>query len=144
MGNGNPHVVTINFNFNNGSPIWSVNPNSLPIPPGNAPINWNLSGNGATFPTTNGIVFPAPGLGSKNVLAWPGTTPAFQNVNKYSATDHNNLQEGDPSEVFRYTISVLHNGTTFTHDPDVTNDPPSGPGDELPGGGNPMGGPSRV
>lgn len=143
MPNGNPLTVSINFNYNNGNPIWTVDPQSLPVPPGNAPIQWILSGTGATFPTSNGIVFPAPGTGSKNSIQWPGSTPAYQNVNKYTATDQNNLQVGDPPQVFRYNINVLYNNVAQpTYDPDVTNDPPSGPGDELPGDDG-SGSPSR-
>lgn len=122
--------ISITFNYNNGNPTWNVNPTSLRVPPGNSPLNWNLSGSGATFPSANAIVFPAPGDGSKNANPWPGTMPVTQNVNKVTANDQNNLRRGDPPQTFHYIITVMYGGNAYFLDPDVTNDPPTGGGGE--------------
>lgn len=109
------HDITITFNYNNGTPQWTVTPDPLNVPHGNGKkVVWNL--NGATFPDTGGIVFK-PGSN------WPGTVPAKQNDKKYSS-DEDNRQQGS----YPYTITVNYNGSTYSHDPDVNNDPP--PGDE--------------
>jgi hypothetical protein len=128
---GNPNTVTITFTAGN-PPTWDVNPDSLPVPQGPQQITWLLSNNsspGTEFPNSGGIVF-------KQGSNWPGTTPEKQTATRYTASETNN-NPGPGKQRFRYTINVLSNGAPFDHDPDVSNDPPTGGGggDELPGEG---------
>lgn len=130
MSNGSANPLKVEITFDpNANPQWTVNPPSLPVPPGNSPIIWQLMNSQTTFPNSNGIVFPVPSSGSKNAIQWPGTTPVFQNQHMYFATDVNNLVKDDPPEVFQYEINILFNNSAVpTFDPDVTNEPPSGGG----------------
>ena len=115
------NTAQITFNFNDGSPTWTVSPDSLPVPHGNNQnIIWSLtaqSTQGAVLSTTNGIVF-------KHGSNWPGTNPARQSGTRYTASE-NNANPGPGAVKYRYTINVDYNGTTYSHDPDVSNQPPS-------------------
>lgn len=131
---GNPNTVTIKFTAGS-TPTWNVQPDSLPVPQGPQQITWLLSNDsspGTQFAATNGIVFK-PGSN------WPGTTPSLQTASRYTASEHN-TNPGPGPQRFRYTIHVIHGGQTFSHDPDVSNDPPTGggPGDELPEENRPL------
>lgn len=127
MGN---NTISITFDYNGGSPDWTVDPESLSVPQGPQRILWQLSSSStgdAAFPATGGVVF-------KNGSNWPGSAPAFQNARTYAA-DEVNANPGPGKARYRYTINVVFNGTTYSHDPEVANEPPGpGPGEEPPKG----------
>ena len=113
------HTVNVTFNYNNGNPEWTFNPESLPIPHGpNHNIMWLLGGTpGAVFADSGGIAFDKPGP------HWPGTTPTKQGPKTYTASE-NNSNPGPGHIRYNYSASVVYNGTTYKKDPDVDNYPP--------------------
>lgn len=131
------NTATITFNYNNNNPQWTVSPDSLPVPQGSQNVIWKLSSSsssGTKFVKNSqnqgGIVF-------KPSSNWPGTTPTYQNDTRYTASETNN-NPGPGKQKYNYTINVLYtppggSERTFSFDPDVTNEPPTGPG-PFPGG----------
>lgn len=119
---------TINIDYD-GTNI-SADPDSLVIKAkGTANITWALRNvpAGTKFHSTDGIAFKA-----NNPHAWPGTPPSPQSDTRYTSSE--DVQESNRGK-YNYNITiVLPGGAEKKQDPDVSNDPPSGPPmqDELP------------
>lgn len=121
------YTVTIDYDGTN----ITANPDSLVIKDkGTANISWVL-GNvpaGTKFHSTDGVKFKA-----NNPNAWPGNPPSRQTDSKYTSSE--DVQDSNRGK-YNYNITlVLSDGSEKKEDPDVTNDPPSGPPgpvDELP------------
>ena len=128
---------TIHIDYD-GSNI-TADPDSLVIKEkGTANITWALRNvpAGTKFHSSDGIAFKA-----NNPKAWPGNPPSRQTDSKYASSE--DVQDSNRGK-YNYNITiVLPDGTEKKKDPDITNDPPSGPGLELPdvAQGNPRGGP---
>lgn len=119
------NIITITFDYNGGNPSWQVNPDSLSVQQGQQDIFWQLQG--ADFPTTGGIVFK-PGSN------WPGSAPTRQNAGMYRA-DEVNDNPGPGKRKYGYTITAVYDEQTYSHDPEIVNEPPGpGPGEEPPKG----------
>jgi hypothetical protein len=119
------NTITVTFDYNNDNPLWTIDPDSVPVRQGQQNIIWSLdhkSSPGAQFPATGGIVF-------KNDRKWPGTTPECRNEHTYTVTE-NNTNPGPGKIKYDYTINVLYTPADgqqrmFSKDPDVTNEPPT-------------------
>src|SRR5262249_49183059 len=98
---------------------------------GNNNINWNLhaanppGGYTSAFPNSGAIVFK-----SSNNPQWPGGTPTTQSGTSVTAAD--NIENQTTTNHFHYTTTIVVTEphgvttTTFTHDPQVENDPGGG------------------
>jgi hypothetical protein len=73
---------------------------------------------GTVFPDSLGVVF----LPSANALAeWPFSQPSHDQ-GQYRVLDP--VPSTGPTITYSYRVTVLHDGEPFSHDPDVTNEPP--------------------
>jgi hypothetical protein len=57
------------------------------------------------------------------VPEWPGQAPSA--ANNWTTTDVNNLGPNDPPVSWEYTVTITYQGTSYSSDPKITNDPPT-------------------
>ena len=109
--------VSVTFAPNSPQQI-TCNPDPVHVPYGNnQTVTWNLNGPpGAAF-TNQGVAF-------KN--SSPGTLSQVS-ATQYQLTD-DNTNTGTDDIDYPYTINILYNGTPYSWDPEVANDPRGGGG----------------
>ena len=121
--------VPVGFNYNNGSPIWTVQEKITVAHGQDDTIQWNLTctglptGSTGRFSLTNPINFVVRKNG-KTGAAWSGQPPT-RNSDSQVQVDDDNANATGQTQHYYYNVSVdVVNGsnvTTFTDDPEIEN-----------------------
>jgi hypothetical protein len=114
--------VIVTFNPTGNPPYFNFNPQPVSVPFGNQTITWTLvspRAPGTKFARANGVVFK-PG----QQWAGPQPTPVGDSGTVFSVADNNNNRGAQPVP-YAYGVNVVYNGTTYTYDPEVLNEPPA-------------------
>ena len=124
--------IQVTFNGPTASPKFTFSPDPYKVAYGPTnQVTWTLvapnfqgtqfSPQNTTDPTKQGVYFKADS-------GWPGSQPApsGQSTTVYSVNDNNTNQTGADVK-YKYGVNVIYQGTTYSHDPEVENDPKGGP-----------------
>ena len=126
--------INVTFNPNAVAPAkqFTFSPDPCHVPFGsNNTVTWTLAAPGfqgaqfapqnTTDPTKQGVYFNTDS-------GWTGSQPAPSGSSGtvYSVNDNNNNPTLKGIK-FKYGVNVTYNGQTYSHDPEVENDPPGNP-----------------
>lgn len=127
-------AINVNFDPNAVAPVkkFVFSPDPCHVPNGNtAPVIWTLLSpgfQGAQFAPENTSDRTKQGVYFTTGSGWTGSQPAptGSSGTVYSVND-NNTNAGPTSVKYKYGVNVTYNGQTYSHDPEVENDPPGNP-----------------
>ena len=120
-----PILITFNLS-DEGTPMFSAHPELDQVPWGTSPtLLWTLkpgpNASAAKFHPEVGVRFVPS---ARYPAVWPNAQPApvpGSSTLQYSASDPNN-QPGAQTTIYKYNVSVVVNGETYTWDPEEENE----------------------
>jgi len=110
-------TITVNLDLT-ATPKVTVNPSSLDIPFGTHTIQWVLG----TVPTSGTTVIDS----FVDWLPHDPLNPGPTQATSFTGTDHNNNLTGSDQH-FTYDVVLRHNDELVPRDPEIVNDPGTGP-----------------